>query len=173
MGGLIPDSISQKSFDISRPYLQDDLTWCVQKSKNHPLILNVFWVATPECYILIIFGVGYPIGLIYYIMIQFDMKYRNRNQRDWHYSMIVIALPAITGMNQRFQPQHMVLRFFYAFILFMSFVYWQIFFFFLIRFMQPVSQWQISTVAEMVENGFRLSGSYEVLSLITFDERVH
>lgn len=130
-------------------------------------------MATPVCWIIIIFGVGYVSGFVIYIMIQFDSEYSHRNQRCWHYTTWLVTLPAVIGINQRFHPKYYPLRLFYGLLLLNSFVIWQIFCYNMIRFMKyPVHRLQISAVSEIIESDFRLSGSTDVLSLISFDQRV-
>lgn len=135
--------------------------------------LNIFYAATPECWILIIFGIGYTTGWILYIMIQFDLKYEKRNQRDWHYTILLIALPTVIGISQRFHPKSGSLRVFYCFMLITSIAIWQIVLFLGVKFLKvPVQKHQLSTTAEIIDWTYRLTGSPEVLSLISFDERV-
>lgn len=145
----------------------------MQKAKNFPIIVNFFLIATPEVWIVYIFGVGYVTGFVLYIFVQFDLKYKHRNQRDWHYTTWLIALPAVIAINQRFQPKCYSLRLFYGFILLLAMPAWQIFFFFGIRFIKvPFPRPQISSIAEIIEDEFRLVGSPEVQRLISFDDRV-
>lgn len=137
------------------------------------MIFNLFLVGTPECWIILIFGIAYPTGLILYIMIQFDLKYEKRNQRDWHYATWLIALPAVIGINQRFQPKCSPIRIFYGFILIMMIFLWQIVFYFLVRFIKiPYPRPQVSKIVEIIDWEYRLSGPIEVFHLVTMDERV-
>lgn len=158
---------------FSRPYYQDDLIWCIQRSKYYPWVVNILWAATPECWILLIFGVGYISGFVIYIMIQFDVNYKNRNQRDWHYTTWLVALPAVIAVNQRFRPTYWPLRMFYWLLLITMVVLWQIILFHCVRFIKiPIQRPQVSSMHEINEDEFRLVGSNEVLQLISFDERV-
>lgn len=172
-GGLFPNATFNDNFSHSKRYYQDDLTWCIQKAKNLPMIFNIFVSATPECWLLLIFGVGYTCGFLFYIMIQFDLKYEKRNQRDWHYTTWLISLPSVIGVNQRFQPKSHSLRFFYGFYLVVAMFAWQNIFLLVIPFIKkPIYRPQISTIHEIIKDEFRLAGSTEVHSLISFDERV-
>lgn len=172
-GGLFPNITTLGTFASSRPYFQDDMTWCILKSKNYPMIINAFLAVAPECWILLIFGIGYGIALLIYIMVQFDLKYNQRNNRDWHYTLLLITLPGIIGFNQRFKPKSTSLRIFYGFILIMMLFIWQIVYFKAIRFIKiPMQRPQISTVDAIASHSFHLSGSLEVKALISFDTRV-
>lgn len=130
-------------------------------------------MADPEVWLMIIFGVGYVLGFLLYIVIQFDLKYEQRNQRDWHYTTLLIMLPTVIGFNQRYQPGFFTLKVIYVVISMICVVFIQIFFYEMARFLKvPVRHSQTSTVAEIVEKDFRLTGSTEVLTMIKFDERV-
>lgn len=130
-------------------------------------------VAPPEIWIFTIFGVGHTTGFMFYIMVQFDLKYKQRNHRDWSYMLFLVALPAGIGINQRFQPKYGPLRIFYGFVLIMSIFIWQVLFFTATRYLQvPVRRYQITSTVGIIENNNRLTGSEETLALISHDERV-
>lgn len=138
------------------------------------MILNLGAAAPPEIWICTIFGIGHTTALVFYIMVQFDLKYKQRNNRDWPYMLFLVSLPAGIGINQRFQPKWGVFRIFYGFVLIMSMFTWQILFMYGTRFLKVPVQWaQISTIAEITDNELLLMGSTEVLELISFDERVN
>lgn len=163
-----------KKFEFSTYYYQDDLTWCIQRAKFFSFLLNAFLMADPECWLLIIFAVGYGLGSLLYIGIQFDLKYEQRNQRDWHYTTLLIMLPTVIGINQRYNPGFFSLKIIYFVVVMACVVHFQIFFFQGNRFLKiPVRHSQKSTVTEIIAKDFRLSGSNEVLSMIKFDERVN
>lgn len=173
-GGLFPNSKPFGHFISSRIYYQDDLIWCVQKANNFPIFLGVFLAATPTVWVILIFGIGYVSGLLLYMLIQFDLKYKHHNQRDWHYTTLLIALPAVIGLSPRYHPTYGPLRIFYAFLLLMNIFVWQIIIFFGVRFTKwPAQRHQISTIAEIIDGEFRLAGSTQVLALISYDERVN
>lgn len=137
------------------------------------MIINAFLAVAPECWFILIFGIAYGIGLIIYIMVQFDLKYNQRNRCDWHYTLILITLPDIIGFNQRFKPKSTTLRMFYGSILIMMLVVWQIVYFKAIRFIKvPMQRPQISTIDGLARHAYRLAGSLEVKTLISFDDRV-
>lgn len=172
-GGLFPHRNSPAPFTLSKPYYQDDFTWCVQKSKNWSMFLNLFAAASVECWFLIIFGVGLGSAFVMYIMIQFDLEYSMRNARDWHYMTWLVGFPMLIGFNQRFQPKSNTLRIFYGFLLIIMVFAWQTFFLLGFRyFKEPIQRPQIATTTELANSEFRLAGSIEVKSLISYDQRV-
>lgn len=173
VGGHFPNERLLESFTASIRYYQDELTWCVQKAKPYPKIFNIFFAATPELWFILIFGVGYVSGLIIYVMIQFDLEYENRNQRDWHYTTWLVALPAVIGINQRFHPKSVSLRLFYVFLLVMNIFIWQVVLIIGLKFLKmSIPRPQISTIAEIIDGDFHLAGTNDVLQLISHDERV-
>lgn len=106
-------------------------------------------------------------------MIQFDLEYKQRNRIDWHYATFLIAMPAVIGMNLRFHPKRTLHRIFYAVFLLNSIIVMQMFFFYGLRYIKvPVPRSQISTVAEITDEKFRLAGSAEVFALSLLDGRV-
>lgn len=173
IGGYFPNITSPDDFTITRPYFQDDLTWCIQKSKNVSWFISLFLAAAPECWVLMIFGVGYFSMLVIYIMIQFDLKYNHRNSRDIHYLTLSVVLTALIGTNQRFHPKWFPLRLFYGYLLLVMVFAWQTFF--LLgwpHFKNPGHYAQITTVNEIIADGYRLAGSIEVHSMILHDQKV-
>lgn len=173
IGGLIPNLYAMGILSISRPYYQDDLTWCVQKSKNYPMIINLLSAATPECWFLMIFGVGGISALIMYFMIQFDLNYEMRNNHNLVHMIVLVALPALIGINQRFHPKFMPLRIFYGFLILIMVFAWQSIFLLGWRFFSvPAQRPQTSTVDELIDYDFRLAGSVDAFAFISQENRV-
>lgn len=173
VGGLFPNATFINYLKPSKFYYQDDMTWCVKKATHVHFLLHIFLAATPEIWITLIFGIGYTTGFLLYLMIQFDSEYKHRNQRDWHYTTWLIALPAVIGVNPRFHPKSSFLRIFYCFTLIMSMFEWQIYLFLGVKFFKVhVRKHQISTTAEIIDWEYRLLGTDEVFGLISFDDRV-
>lgn len=97
-GGLFPNSTFCDEFTCSKRYSQDDLTWCIKKSTNFPMIRKFLLAATPELWLSLIFGVGFTSACLLHVMIQFDLKYERGNQRDWNYIFLLIAVPGVIGV---------------------------------------------------------------------------
>lgn len=173
VGGMFPNVSLLNHFKMSMAYYQDDLTWCIQRSGYFSKLLTFFLIASYECWIMTIFGVGFFCSFVLYILIQFDLEFKDRNRRDFHYMLYMIMMPAIIGMNQRYQPKRFLLKFLYCGIAFVCVPHWSIFFYAMIRFQKvPIHKYQISTIAEIIETDFRLSGSSEVRNMILFDSKV-
>lgn len=175
IGGLFPGLLvnSVNEVVISRAYYQDRLSWCIHKAKNYPQLFNFFLIATPECWIIFIFGVGYGFGLLVFILVQFDLKYKQGNLRDWHYTTFLVALPTVIGLNQRFLPTSTSLRYLYAYVAICCVLVLPVIFKQLLEQLKiPMQRYQISTIEEMCDYDFRLAGSAEVKALLPHDNRV-
>lgn len=172
-GGLFPKLTPRDPLTASKPYYQDDYTWCIQQAKYFSHIYNFLLAATPECWIIYIFVFGYGTGFVLYLLLQFDLEYKQRNVRDWHYTTWLIALPIGIASNLRFQPKYWPLRLFYAYAMVCGVVVWTIGFTYVLEKVKtPVQRHQISTIDEIVYNDFRLTGSAEVKELLSHDNRV-
>lgn len=173
--GLIPKfEPFSHDFEPSLPYYQDDLMWCVRKSGHWPVWLNFFRMAPPGQWAFLIMGIVYFFGTILYLLIQFDLKYEQRNNRDWHYFILLIMIPICTGVNQRFNPQHWMLRFIYFGSL-LTAMYFQmligVFFYNYLKEEFPLHQ--IATVNEIIKKDFHLAGSHDVLNAIRLSPQVN
>lgn len=172
-GGIFPNVSFLDVFNFSKLYYQEELIWCIQTAKNYPMAVNVFLATTPLMWFFMIVCMGGSVAVITYIMIPFDLKNPRRNFIDFNYTTFLIVIPMVMGSNLRHFPQMIPCRSFYALSLLTTFFLWQILFCYGGRFIiVPVQRHQISTVAELIENDFRLAGSKEVFNLIKFDERV-
>lgn len=79
---ILSDELRNSSdWILTTPYFEDKFIWCVRRADYYPYSLNVFFLASPACWILVVFGFGYGTGFILFIFIQFDEKYKQRNQR--------------------------------------------------------------------------------------------
>lgn len=126
----------------------------------------------PEIWVSIFFG-GYFFGTVFYIQIQFDPEYAQRNNRDWHYMVLLVTLPAVVGGSYQLRPKEFFLRVFYAFILIIPIPIVVVINTFFYNFMKvQFYQNQISTVFEINERDFRRAGSQDVLNEISNDVTV-
>lgn len=155
------------------PYIQDDLTWCIQKARKLPWLFNPFVILSPAVWIITVFGYGYGCGTLLYLLIQFDAKYKKRNQRDWHYTVFMVALPSVIGVGQRFYPQSWKIRIFYACMLVTLIIGVQMclgYFLTFLRIQSPM--YQVNTVKELISYQYTLMGSAQVQQLAWTAEKV-
>lgn len=158
---------------MSMPYFQDDLTWCIQKAGKWPWLTNLIIAPSPTVWFTIFFGYGYVYGTLLYIIIQFDTKYKQRNNRDWHYTTLLISYTSFAGIGQRFQPISWNIRLFYGVILIGMIFCVQVALSYWYKFLQiQAPMHQISTIGEIISNDFELKGSMPAKNAIDFDEKV-
>lgn len=154
------------------PYFQDDFTWCLQKAPKMLWLLSIMTALSPTVWVLVIFGYGYVSGFLLYLLIQFDEKYEQRNNRDWHYTTLLISLPSVIGTSQRFRPHSIKIRFIYAFFLIAMIFCVQYATVNMYKFVQiRFSKHQISTLDEMRSYGMTLIGSEPVRRILQIDPK--
>lgn len=173
IGGLYPVYNNSKRFIVSTPYMQDELTWCVRKADKMSWLSTFMTGTSASVWITLVFGYGYGSGFVLYLMLQFDKGYRQRNNRDWHYTTILIALPTFIGISQRFHPKAWTARIFYGCMLLGMFAFTQIGTTYLFKFFQVrFPKHQIATIDELASNDYTLMGSSRVRNLIRLNEQV-
>lgn len=153
----------QKSFTLSTPYIQDEYTWCIQRAKLLPLDLNMLQLFSILIWIIIACQVLMQ-SIVLSFLIQFDRKYKQRKHRDLVYSTLLISLPSIIGISQRFHPKNSLLRIYYGFNLLCGMVivaYIITYGYAIIK--KSVWAYQLHTIAEIVQDDFRFAGSETVL----------
>lgn len=164
IGGLPTHSSKNTNLAPSIPYYQDDFTWCIQKAKFFPLYVNYFFITEYKVWCILV-ALLIILGTLFYVMIQFDTMYPQRNNRDWVYTTLFVVLSAYLGMSPRFQPVYRPARLLYGMVLFLAVLVVALVGFYLTNFMKvPIPYRQIKTVSEILERDFRLIGSAEVLN---------
>lgn len=148
-------------------YGSDNLMWCVRRAGIMPKVLSQAYLLTPTQWLVIIFGYGYPSGFLLYLLIQFDPKFEQRNNRDWHYTTWLVALPACIGMSPNFHPISCTSRIFFALMLASAFFFFQIIFtrtYLMLHYEMP---WrQISSFKEIIEEDYGFVGAEEALKML-------
>lgn len=165
LGGLPQYSHDFKDFNSTVSYYSDDYTWCTQRANLIPLAFSFFRIATPAVWVLVV-GLGYVNGLIIYLLVQLDPEPRNRNL-DLHHTIYQISLSSWIGMSQRFHPKHWPLRLYYLITLLCGMVLFTIFFSNIITSAKNrIRAHQVHSIAEMIEQNFRLAGSSAIFDKI-------
>lgn len=156
------------------PYLQDDLTWCIQNAGKMPWIFNLVTTMSPAVWLIVFFAYGYVSGFLLYLLIQFDAKYKQRNNRDIHYTTILISLPSVIGVTQRFQPYSGKIRIIYAIVLVGLIIGVQIALVHFYKFLQiRFPRYQIATLDEIIAYQYVLMGSAHVQQLVWTEKKVN
>lgn len=153
--------------------MQDDLTWCIRKASPKSWIENFMTAISPTTWLLLVFGCVYLCGFVLYLMLQFDQNYEQRNNRDLHYTILLVAFPMLTGLNQRFQPKSWSLRIFYGCMVLTMFAFAMIAETFTFKFIKlQFPTYQMATVEELASNGMILMGSEHVRDLVRTNQMV-
>lgn len=177
IGGLHQNSYQYnklKHFQASIPYITDNLVWCVKMAGNYPIYLNLFLLSTPEVWLIMTFGYFLMTAIIYYIFVQFDLKYKQRNRIDGHNALLLISLSVFLGTNMTFKPIYGPLRIFYGYMMISLIFFGQMTSFYILRYIKdPIPYAQVETIEEIIRSDYhQLMGSYEVYNSIRYDERV-
>lgn len=117
---------------------------------------------TPTVWLILI-GLLYINGAVFFFFIPFDRKLDHRNVNYLH-ATLLIAIPAMLGVAPRFFTKHWPLRLFYLVVLWFGISFFGIFLnnalmFATVRFRMH----QVNTIGEMVDGGFSFTGSASIL----------
>lgn len=146
-----------EDFSSSVPYYRDDITWCVSRAKPIPVFFNIWQLLRKEIWILL-FALGYVHGSVIYILMKHDKNY-NCLRRDFHYTVLLVSLPAIIGYNQAYQPKASFIRIIYISMLLFGIIQLATFNSYLLKVLTfPIHHVQITTVNEIIENNYELVG---------------
>lgn len=109
----------------------------------------------------------YGVGTVLYISVLADFEKKHRNHRNWHYMVLLVALPAFGGFSPRFRTNRKFINVLYyitslSSIVFYGFVGAYLYNFLKIRLLHH----QIASVRELIDHNFDLIGSNEVLKVI-------
>lgn len=171
IGGLPQYTFDNQYLNSSLSYCSDDYTWCVQAAKYLPLPISFFRIMTPAVWVLVI-GLGYVNGLVIYFFVQMDPDPENR-RLDLNHTTYLISLPAWIGLSQRFYPKHWPLRLYYMITLMYGMIFFAIVLSFVSEFGEKrIRAYQIHTIGEFIDMGFRLAGSATILKKIQMQEMV-
>lgn len=173
-GGKFTDFHHDKRIATSIPYYQDKLIWCIQHAKKYPIFFNFFFIIPFEMWVVII-GVGFVlVSILTYFLMSFDPNYEYRIERyDVLYCFLWIVMPAITGIGCSYNPKRFIHRLIYWLLLVCPMLFHMMIGAFLYNFMNyQFYLYQISSVEEILDAEFRLTGSAEVLDVIEQDSMV-
>lgn len=144
--------INLPKFEISLPYIQDEMTWCVSQAKPVAQWKSIFYIAENDVYIVAFFEL--VIGLyVVFLLYTFEKK-----PRDIFYCLLLIQQTLIAFPAQ-FRARNCMFRFFYGLILLTSFWFTQIFCAYYVVFTSHTTfEKQIATLNEISISEFHLAG---------------
>lgn len=163
-----------KQIATSIPYYQDELIWCIQHAKKYPIFINFFFIIPLEIWVFII-GVGFiVVSVLIYLLLPFDENYEHRIENfDMFYCFLCVVIPAVTAVSCPYNPKKFIFRFTYWLLVVCPMFFHMFIGAFLYNFMNyQFYLYQISSVNEILDAEFRLTGSMEVLNVIKQDSMV-
>lgn len=108
-----------------------------------------------------------------YVLIPYDLDYKERNKRDWHYTTYLVALPAIIGISPNYHPVSGTIRTLYSCVLICAMILFQLALSCIYEFLHlDIPKHQISSFRELDEYNFNLMGSQEAFNLVSGSEKV-
>lgn len=160
------DNRASNLFWQSRAYFQDDVTWCVPRSKSRVIWRNIFQIFTAKVWIALFFA-----SLLIATAIQVSNRMEKR-ERNFVWSFMFSISTAI-GRNSLFEPKRIPVRMLMIFLFLYGLVLSTSFSTFLISTLtKPHYTFQIQNVQQAVENHFHFIGGEVILSYFKGDDEV-
>lgn len=149
IGGFTRNTDTAKTWSFSISYHQDDLTWCIQRVPPISVWQNIWYIAKPYMWVLII-SIGCINAVLLYLLMPYDKEYFKRTKRDLPYILLYISLPATIGLSTNYHPRHQLIRVFHFFFLIFGFVGVNLSTAYLIKYLtNPIPGTQKQTIAEI------------------------
>lgn len=166
VGGILSHPLDSEKFFASAPYLQDDMTWCVERSQN--LVgKNIFFnVTSTETYIF-----GGVLFIFSILGVNFLPTFGKKPPDLIHTA--ILAVQTLIAFPSPHNPKKASIRLFFAIFLIPPFwlnqIYSAYFFTYISR---VIYNKQINTFDEVATNNFRLAGDGSVLDYLNIVNKV-
>lgn len=106
-------------FISSFPYMNDDLTWCVQKAKLLPQYMIVMKVYNTSLWI-IVFSLAFSISVIFYLLLSIP---KNEKLIDYNQTFFTVMLPLFVNLTAYYEPKSIPMRMIYISISFSGLIF--------------------------------------------------
>lgn len=153
---------------------QDDITWCVSRSKPIPVYFNLYKVFDKVIIILMVL-LFISFCIAFYTFWDFDRE-KNYRYRNMSYIVLLIAMPIFIGFNanQNFRATRHKTRALYALISFYGFLHSIIYSSFILSLSATTFRAeQLSNVNELIQNGFQMRCTPTVFGMILEQTKVN
>lgn len=143
---------------ISRPYMQDDVTWCVANARPRDLWSNIFQIFTANSGIAIATTT---------IIVAFFLKQLLRTERKYENYVwtFMLTIAATFGHSLSYEPSRISIRVMMTFLFLYGLIITTSFSAFSISFLtQPRLKYQIDDLPDAVQAGFKFSGGNDAYS---------
>lgn len=151
--------------------MHDDFTWCVQKAELRSAFIDLY--ANGKWYTWALTAVlGVSLGASFYLVSACDRKLQARNENIFYF-WLMVAIPTIFGINQRFHPKHTMIRIAYMTSLMGYFFAMSIWAQNLYQYLSvPHLDHQVNTYQEMNDLSFHIATTNESFLNFLIDDNV-
>lgn len=157
VGGICPGDVNFGQFEISTPYKQDDMTWCVSHAKSIPQWQNLLHITDVPTIAILVVLVLCIISNVYLLQAFED------SPRDLIFCSF-LCLQLITTFPTMFRSDRFSFKFYFIYMLLIGFWGTQIFGAYVVVFLgAELHEPQIATIQDIVEGNFHLAGNPNVI----------
>lgn len=167
IGGIDENPSMRRRLTSSIMYYQDDLTWCVAKSKPKSVWKNLFNLFTLQIWFAV-----FTIILIFSLLI-FIMSRIERKQNNYFWAILVTVSTTVSISSNYYKPNYSSIRSIYMFIMIYG-IYLNI----LIQGLlisvltTPQSEIQIDSIRHAIDMNFEFAGRKSVLQYYQRNDEV-
>lgn len=157
VGGICPGDVNFGEFEFSKPYKQDDMTWCVSHAKTIPQWLNLLYIADLISITIFVILVLILICVVYLLHAFEDLP------RDLIFCAF-LCLQLITTFPTMFRAERAPLKFIFTLFLLIGSWVSLIFGAHVVVFLgRELHEHQTATLDDIVEQNFHLAGNPNVI----------
>lgn len=157
VGGICPGDVNFGQFEISTPYKQDDMTWCVSHAKPIPQWMNLLYISDLPSIVIFVIAVLILICAVY-------LLYAYEHPPRDLYFCALLCLQLITTFPTMFRSERVPFKFLFIFMLLIGSWVSLIFGAHVVVFLgRELHEPQIATLQEIVEENFHLAGNPNVI----------
>lgn len=158
IGGLGETELTRKKLSSSIPYYTDDLTWCIAKAGLAPTWLNVFKIFDVSTWIVI------AVMLLLTTIVLHKFKKSDRNHENLGWSFLITLSMTISNPGH-YQPNKFFIKIFFMTLAIYGMNFGAAYHSILISVLtSPRYDKQISSLNEILNNNFKISGGHHILT---------
>lgn len=166
IGGLGETELTRKKLSSSIPYYTDDLTWCIAKAGLAPTWLNVFKIFDVSTWIV----VAVMLLLTTIILHRFKKSDKNNENLGWSF---LITLSMTISTPGHYKPNKFFIKIFFMTLAIYGMNFGAAYHSILISVLtSPRYDKQISSLDEIINNNFKISGGHHILTYFKENDEV-
>lgn len=160
IGGL-ESNIAIKLFKPTKPYIRNELTWCVKSAEQYPAWLNFFTVINDIRFIIAASSTFYAVVILLYALSITEGTYI-----DFHVAKL-ITFAILLNVPTYYRPKRRIIQVIFLVAVFSSlWLNTTIFSFYTYLTTVPKYKMQIDTLKEIVDEDFRFVGEASTLAIL-------